>query len=407
MRPLLLLGLMAGCPSADPADTDVDTDMDTDCDSDTDTDVDTDTDTGTEPECGNGVVEVGEDCDDGNDEDLDGCDSDCQFADDVCADACGAVEGTCLDTVTQTGLAAGDCEVIDGQPVCDQEVTGEVQDCADLGNGHLCDAGVCESVVTWFQGGSFSRDPQRRLLVVMSDGTMRSRTASGWSTFGVGRVSQADLVIDDICVRTWDDEVWCEGSNQHGQLKFDRQPVAGPVQLPLAKGTVPVRVSAIATQNLVHTSDGDVLLFGKSFTTRSPAVAEVIATDIAHMSDGLSGVLITSNTGSTQQFNGGLWGAFPATELGTDVTYAHVSDGSGGGLYTSGQVWHVGRNEGRAGNGPSSEQSTGNTLLAVSGLTNGTDVAHSSSNHCASLTDGSLQCWRIDETPSPVTMKDG
>jgi cysteine-rich repeat protein len=57
----------------------------------------TDSGSGTSPECGNGVVDAGEECDDGNAEPLDGCEEDCTSS-----------SGLVIWTATHDGPASGD-----------------------------------------------------------------------------------------------------------------------------------------------------------------------------------------------------------------------------------------------------------------------------------------------------------
>ncbi|MCC6873077.1 MAG: putative metal-binding motif-containing protein [Sandaracinaceae bacterium] len=101
--------------------------------------------------CGNGVLETGEDCDDGNDEPADGCTSDCLFTcvtDEQCADAtvCNGTE-TC-DLPTHT-CRAGTALVCDDMNDCTNDSCDAVLGCTaalidDDMDGHAPDSlGAC------------------------------------------------------------------------------------------------------------------------------------------------------------------------------------------------------------------------------------------------------------------------
>jgi cysteine-rich repeat protein len=106
--------------------------------------------------CGNGLVEEGEDCDDSNLDDGDGCDSDCRFScveDEDCNDdnVCTGTE-TCVEHVC---VAGDDLECDDGSPCTDNacdpvtgcfypliDVDGDLQASDSLGScGTDCDDG--------------------------------------------------------------------------------------------------------------------------------------------------------------------------------------------------------------------------------------------------------------------------
>ena len=163
--------------------------------------------------CGNGIIEGGESCDDGNTTDCDGCSGDCTRADDICGDGiveCGEecdISGCpsgehctgchCIpdDTSTQACTEAsscglrhtcsdtGDCRCIrsaEGEircgraPSCDVPKCTTSADCAPLGDGYFCDtpnSGCCSD-------GQLTRclspcdavpDPDNVLLTVSAD----------------------------------------------------------------------------------------------------------------------------------------------------------------------------------------------------------------------------------------------
>lgn len=84
--------------------------------------------------CGDGVVNPGEQCDDGGTVDGDGCDSNCTFT------ACGNGVVTVGEQCDDGNLAPGDC----CSPTCTFEATGSACDDANpCTNGDACDAGTC------------------------------------------------------------------------------------------------------------------------------------------------------------------------------------------------------------------------------------------------------------------------
>ena len=74
----------------------------------------------TEASCGNGSVEVGEACDDGNTENADGCTNSCAFA-------------RCGDSVTRTDLTPGD----EGFEACDDGNDSDQDLCTRMRCGFL------------------------------------------------------------------------------------------------------------------------------------------------------------------------------------------------------------------------------------------------------------------------------
>ena len=92
---------------------------------------------GAAPVCGNGVVEAGETCDDGNLVDGDGCDSNCTVT------ACGNGIRTAGEACDDGNLTAGDC----CSPTCQLEATGSPCDDGDpCTNVDACNAGTCGGV---------------------------------------------------------------------------------------------------------------------------------------------------------------------------------------------------------------------------------------------------------------------
>ena len=89
----------------------------------------------TEATCGNGVVEAGEACDDGNTENADDCTNSCSIA-------------TCGDAVTRTDRVAGE----DGFEACDDGNDSDLDGCTTACASSHCGDGIgrvdlCEGVL--------------------------------------------------------------------------------------------------------------------------------------------------------------------------------------------------------------------------------------------------------------------
>ncbi len=104
-----------------------------------------------EPVCGNGIVELGEECDDGNDDELDGCTSQCKDAP-VCP--AGTEDCPCDGDSCDEGLMceAGTC-IKEAVPVCGNGVLEPGESCDD-GNNQNWDA--CDNSC---KPTSFGMDP--------------------------------------------------------------------------------------------------------------------------------------------------------------------------------------------------------------------------------------------------------
>jgi cysteine-rich repeat protein len=142
---MALLGSIAvsiGCGGGDstPAD-DGSTDSDTGADTDADADADGDADDGGGPECGNGVVEAGENCDDGNTVDTDACLSTCVAA--SCGD--GFVQAgveDCDNGADNSDTAPDACRTSCENPACGDGVVDAGESCDD---GNTVDTDACRN----------------------------------------------------------------------------------------------------------------------------------------------------------------------------------------------------------------------------------------------------------------------
>lgn len=115
----------------------------------------------TPPACGDGVVNAGEACDDGNNSDCDGCASDCQRLDDICGDYVAECGEVCDDGPYPPCLAdcsgnyvCGDGQVVDFE-ACDDGNTADCDGCSGdcLREDNLCGDGITECGEICDQGG--------------------------------------------------------------------------------------------------------------------------------------------------------------------------------------------------------------------------------------------------------------
>jgi cysteine-rich repeat protein len=96
--------------------------------------------TGTRSTCGNGVIENGEGCDDGNEVAGDGCDADCQI--ETCR-VCSGAPSVCTPAPSGTSCPGSDAcmtKACDGNGAC------AVASTADCDDGHACTIDSCDPI---------------------------------------------------------------------------------------------------------------------------------------------------------------------------------------------------------------------------------------------------------------------
>lgn len=142
----------------------------TDSESDTDTGTDTDTTTTSMPECGNGMVEEGEACDDGNDDETDDCLSTCESA-------------SCGDGFVQTDVE--ECD--DGNDVDTDECT------------NMCTTAVCGDGVT-LEGVEECDDGNELDTDDCLTGCVLPTCGDGFIQEGVEECDDANMENTDECV---------------------------------------------------------------------------------------------------------------------------------------------------------------------------------------------------------------
>ena len=106
-----------------------------------------------EPYCGDGTIDQGEECDDGNTEDGDGCSSTCTIEDTLpepyCGDGIINGEEECDDGPEGSETCTSECVIIEEEPYCGDGNIDEGEECDNGGqNGQACSPG-CESSCTY------------------------------------------------------------------------------------------------------------------------------------------------------------------------------------------------------------------------------------------------------------------
>ncbi len=162
--------------------------------------------------CGNGVLEPGETCDDGNDADGDCCSSSCQL--DLAATPCTSDGNVCTENVCN---AQGDCVAVANDAACDDGVVCNGTDtCADgtcsVHSGDPCSEGA--------ECNNFCDE----------------ETGSCLTPFGVSCADEGNPCTDDMCdgrgeCMRMPNNIACDDGDPctHGDVCFRARCVSGPV----------------------------------------------------------------------------------------------------------------------------------------------------------------------------------
>jgi cysteine-rich repeat protein len=369
----------AGDNESDAADTDLEVDLDAP-DLDLDLDLDAEEDLEISPLCGNSTLDDGEDCDDGNDVDGDGCDGDCTFSctaameetdcDDghgCTADTCDTDTHQCEHVVLEAGFPCRPARALcDTGELCDgtsQDCPGDVQACwslVDAGRNWACAVTLEGRLYCWGHNGYDQ----------LGDGT---RTNQEWPT-PIGVVSTTWTAVscgfNHTCGINALGELYCWGDNESGQLGDGTT---------IDKDT-PNRVGALSDWSVVsangHITSDSVDLH---YTCAVRGAGELYC-----WGNNYFGQLGIGN--NTDQRS--------PVQVGTEADWLRVSTGGrhACALKTDGRLFCWGRNShGQLGQGFTSPDE--DAPLQVGGDADWSDVSLGFEHSCALKSGGNLFCW--------------
>ncbi len=368
-------------------------------------------------ECGNGQLEVGEDCDDGNAMPGDGCDLcavetgwDCTAASpSVCTPTCG--DGVILGDEECDGadLNSQTCNTRGfpgGSITCDGACRFDFSTCnrwtqVEVGDEHTCAITDAGALYCWGNNGTGA----------LGDGTNTSRplpTPVSGMTSGVIKVALGGY---HTCAIKSGGTLWCWGNNLYGQLglgdttsRNSPQQVSGVTASDVA--CAPYHTCAVRTNGSVscwgYNQQG--MLGDGTTTQRTSPITITSFTGVSKVSLGIYHSCALKTNGSAW-----CWGSNGTGSLGDGTTTNRLTPVAVSGMTTAamlmvgwnhscavktdGSAWCWGYNNmGQLG---TNNTTTYTTPYAVSGLGAGTTAAidGGDSASCAVETDGSAWCW--------------
>ena len=225
----------------------------------------------TAPACANGVVEEGEECDDGNELEGDGCDQDCTFTELLAVEVgyentCVLIEGgrvRCWGANGKGELGLGNTE-----PIGDNETPGTVEDVLlglpvldlSVGDSHACVVLDDANARCWGSGASGRLGISNVATVGDDESPMQDVLA------GDG-VVEIDAGGSHTCARLVDGSMRCWGAGFGGALGYGNPDTIGDDEHPVTIDVVPVGASILAQatgigHTCVITSEGAVRCWG-------------------------------------------------------------------------------------------------------------------------------------------------
>lgn len=233
------------------------------------------------PECGNGVAEGDEDCDDGNQVAGDGCENDCSPTPNRVVGVAGGTFHTCV--VFDTGKVRCWGDGFYGQTGRgSQEIIGDDELAKTAGNVDLGADAVAitagfEHTCALIDGGRvrcWGRGEFGQLGYASLDDVGDDEVPASVGDVDVGgEVAQVVSLGNHTCARLTDGAVRCWGQNAHGQLGYGNVIPIGDNETPASAGDVPIGGKAIdLSTGKFHTcallEGGDVRCWGYGHTAQ-------------------------------------------------------------------------------------------------------------------------------------------
>ncbi len=321
-------------------------------------------------ECGNGQLEIGEVCDDGNAGPGDGCDlcgieagwSCTTDSPSVCTPLCG--DGMVLgdeecDGVNLNSQTCNTRGFPGGVISCTQTCRFDFSTCnrwsqVEVGYDHTCAITQAGGLFCWGynnEGG-------------LGDGTTINRSQPTRVSSMASGVLAVSLGSYHTCAIKSDNTLWCWGYNVHGQLGLGNTTRrTSPVQV---TGVLASDVSAGYYHTCAVRTTGAVACWGYNF---HGMLGDGTTTERT------SPVAVSSFTG------------------GSKVTTGQYHTCA---LKTNGSAWCWGANGGALGDGTSTQRLTPVAVSTTTGLTAAGVISTGFNHTCAVKTDGAAYCWGIN-----------
>jgi cysteine-rich repeat protein len=335
-------------------------------------------------ECGDGMVEGTELCDDENDVDGDGCDADCTFTELVAVDAayqttCVLMEGgrvRCWGANYTGQLGQGNTDALG-----DDESALEIPDvmlpmgalALSSGDAHSCVRLADDSAICWGGGGA----GQLGQIAVDNVGDDEFPSVLPAIVVG-GSVEQVAAGGAHSCARLASGTLRCWGAANSGQLGYGNTNQIGDDEAPNDAGTVPIGSAALDLSNGVnHTcavlSNGTVRCWGQG-------------------PGGALGYGTPDNVGDDEPAD-----AVAPLDFGEAATLVSCGFVQSCALFESGAVRCWGANGsgelGQANTTPVGDDEPATTLVPIDLAGTATAITAGDNHACAVLDDGSVRCW--------------
>lgn len=296
-------------------------------------------------ECGDGVVDAGEACDDGNDVDTDACTNTCTLA------------------------ACGDGIVYVGAEECDDGNLEDTDACVD------CENATCGDGVVY--AGTEECD------VAADDDCLTCRTCTDTNVKAVAAGGHTCVLLGCGLVECW-------GSGADGRLGYGNTNNVGDMLTPVEVGALAFSARSTINDHILHTlalgdSHGCVRVDGPA---PSPGVA--------CWGNGGSGRVGYGNTDNLGDDGNDVLGVPVALPLNVDEFVLRISAGAAHTCVLTSErrvlCWGEGEN-GRLGYGDTDDILDPSQLVAVDLYLAALDIAAGGAHTCALLSDRSVVCW--------------